>query len=167
MKQSKTPNSRRAFLKTSILGLGALGTSAATLASPSEQPSTFAGAALKPDPKPPGSDIRVWVTNMKQRFAAGTPIPWLPAAPSASTTPSTESVRLVDANKFQDILGFGGCFSDAACYVFNQLREPAREHLLHEMFHPSEMGLSVHRTCIGSADSAAMLYSYDEGEPDP
>ncbi len=29
------------------------------------------------------------------------------------------------------------------------------------------MSLSVNRTCIGAADSAAKVYSYDEGEADP
>ena len=85
--------------------------------------------------------------------------------PSAETNP--EFVQLFTANKFQEILGFGGCFSDAACYVISKLKQPLREQLLHEMFHPSEMGLSVNRTCIGSADTAVKLYSYDEGEADP
>jgi len=51
--------------------------------------------------------------------------------------------------------------------VINQLQKPARDQLLHELFHPSELGLSVNRTCVGSADSAAKLYSYDDGDPDP
>ena len=44
------------------------------------------------------------------------------------------------ATKYQEILGFGGAFTDATCYTFNQLAAPAREQLFHEMFHPSEMG---------------------------
>jgi glucosylceramidase len=78
-----------------------------------------------------------------------------------------DAVQVVPTNKYQDILGFGGCFSDASCYVINQLREPLREELLHELCHPSEMGFNVHRTCVGSADSAASLYSYDDGDADP
>jgi len=74
---------------------------------------------------------------------------------------------LVPGNRFQEVLGFGGCFSDAACYVISQLKGPLREQLLHELFHPSEMNLSVNRTCIGAADSAAALYSYDDGDADP
>jgi len=109
------------------------------------------------------SDIAVWFTNGKQRFAAGRPIQWQPA----STPTATDSIQLIAANKFQDILGFGGCFSDASCYVINQLHPPLREQLLHEMFHPWEMGLSVNRTCVGAADSAAKLYSYDDGDADP
>lgn len=163
MTHAKIANSRRTFLKTSVLGFGALHAGAATLASRAADPSNPVGLAPKLDARQPGSDIRVWFTNEKQRFAAGTPIPWQ----AASTTPSTDSLRLIEANRFQDILGFGGCFSDAACYVMNQLQPPVREQLLHEMFHPSEMGLNVNRTCIGAADSAATLYSYDEGDADP
>ena len=161
MKRTRIPGSRRAFIKTAAFGLSALGASASGSGSRSGLWPVRTGA--EGDAKPPGSDIRIWFTNGKQRFAGGAPISWQAASP----TPSTDSVRLIEANKFQDILGFGGCFSDAACYVINQLHAPLREQLLHEMFHPSEMGLNVHRTCIGSADSAASLYSYDDGEADP
>ena len=76
-------------------------------------------------------------------------------------------MRLVTGNQFQDILGFGGCFSDAACFQISQLGQERREEFLHDLFHPSGMNLSVNRTRIGAADSAAEVYSYDEGEADP
>jgi glucosylceramidase len=163
MKQTKSPNSRRAFIKNSALGLGALGAGASVLASATVRKSAPLGIAPDAAAKQPASDIAVWFTNGKQRFAAGRPIQWQPA----STPSTTDSIQLIVANKFQDILGFGGCFSDAACYVINQLHLPLREQLLHELFHPLEMGLSVNRTCIGAADSAAKLYSYDDGDADP
>jgi glucosylceramidase len=49
----------------------------------------------------------------------------------------------------------------------NQLPASARAQLFHQMFHPSEMGLSVCRTCVGASDYATKLYSYDDGDPDP
>jgi glucosylceramidase len=150
-------------MRTSALGLGALGAGALPLAHTTADASGRSGIIFDVDAKQPASDIAVWFTNGKQRFAPGRPIAWQPA----STPPAADSIQLVVANKFQDILGFGGCFSDAACYVIDQLRAPAREQLLHEMFDPSEMGLNVNRTCIGAADSAAKLYSYDDGEDDP
>jgi len=163
MKPTNTPNSRRAFIKTSAVGLGALGAGASALASATAHMSDPIGAAPKADAKQPTSDVAIWFTSGKQRFAAGRAIPWHPA----SAPPAADSIQLVVANRFQDILGFGGCFSDAACYVINQLPPPARAQLLQEMFHPSEMGLNVNRTCIGAADSAAKLYSYDDGDDDP
>ena len=143
--------------------MGALGAGTSVLSSATTRNAPLFAEFPVAGAKQPPSDIAVWFTNSKQRFTSGKPIQWQ-AAPA---TPSTEAVQLVAANKFQDILGFGGCFSDAACYVISQLHEPAREQLLHEMFHPSEMGLSVNRTCIGAADSAATLYSYDDGDADP
>jgi glucosylceramidase len=157
-------NSRRAFLKLSAMSMGAVG---GGLFDPPFTQKATAVAAPSENPKP-GSEISVWFTNKTQRFAPGQKLHWLPAPVTTSAdTPNPESVRIAPAIKFQEILGFGGCFSDASCYVINQLKPPAREQLLHEMFGPSEMNLSVNRTCIGAADSAATLYSYDEGDADP
>jgi glucosylceramidase len=110
-----------------------------------------------------GSQISIWVTSGEERFAAAPRAIWGPT----SKTPGADQILLDPSKKFQDILGFGGAFTDAACYTFNQLIPPAREQLFHEMFHPSEMGLSVCRTCIGSSDYSVKLYSFDDGEPDP
>ena len=155
-------SSRRRFLKLSALGMGAAGAASIMPSVTASAVRAHANVLSTEDASPP-SEIRVWFTNGKQRFSAGQPIPWHPL----TKQPATESIQLVAQNKFQEILGFGGCFSDAACYVISQLHEPAREQLLHEMFHPSEMGLNVNRTCIGAADSAATLYSYDDGDADP
>ena len=154
--------SRRDFLRSSVLGVGAIGTGS-WVPSALRHPLPIATSTTEANPAP-SSDITVWYTNGKQRFAAGEPIRWQSAiAPSIA-----EAITLVPANKFQDILGFGGCLSDTSCYLISQLRQPLRDQLLHEMFHPSEMNLSVNRTCIGAADSAVTLYSYDESEtPDP
>ena len=51
--------------------------------------------------------------------------------------------------------------------MIHQLDPAARERFLHELFHPSELGISVTRICVGSSDYATRMYSYDEGEPDP
>lgn len=162
MKSTPVKSSRRGFIRNSAIGLGAAAAGASL--------SPFAAAGLpeplgarESDTTAPLSEIAVRVTHGKERFASGQPIPWQPA----STPPATDSIRLVVSNKFQDLLGFGGCFSDASCYLIDKLHPPAREQFLRELFHPSEMGLSVNRTCIGSADSATKLYSYDEGEADP
>ena len=34
------------------------------------------------------------------------------------------------------------------------------------MFHPSALGLSVCRTCMGASDYSTEVFSYDEGDPD-
>jgi glucosylceramidase len=108
-------------------------------------------------------EISVWVTSGSERFAAASSARWRPA----SGTAGTDQLQLNPNMKFQEILGFGGAFTDAACYTFNQLSPAAREHLFHELFHPSEMGLSTGRVCLGSSDYSTKVYSYDDGEADP
>jgi glucosylceramidase len=84
-----------------------------------------------------------------------------------SAVPAGPVVVLDPTKQFQSVLGFGAAFTDASCYMFNQLSSAAREQLFQEMFHPSEMGLNVCRTCMGASDYSTSVYSYDEGEADP
>ncbi len=137
--------SRRNFLKISALGLAA--------SSASRWPAAFAA---------PAGDISVRVTGGTLRYAAAPAISWRSGEGGGKNV-----VTLDPAKRFQDVLGFGAAFTDAACYTFNRLEPAAREGLFHELFHPSEMGLNVCRTCIGSSDYSTEVFSYDEGEPDP
>jgi glucosylceramidase len=158
-----TNSSRRDFL-----GLSALGLAAAMVR---KEEVAQAGAMTRPEQESGqgkeapnrGAEISVWVTSGEERFAAAPKVAWGPAG----QVPGAEQIQLDPGKKFQEILGFGGAFTDAACYMFNQLEATAREKLLHELFHPSEMGLSVCRTCVGSSDYSTKVYGFDEGEPDP
>jgi len=145
----KNESSRRTFLKMSAIGLATAASSDLTVA--------MSGRAA-----PPSGDISVRVTGGKLRYEAAPSLKW------ASGNAAGENTIAVDpGQKFQEMLGFGAAFTDAACYMFNQLPTAAREQLLHELFHPSELALNVCRTCIGSSDYATEMFSYDEGEADP
>jgi glucosylceramidase len=147
--------------RRSFLGISALGLAAAIAPGEVIRP---AAVTSSEDERPPDSpDISIWVTSGDERFAAAPRATWRPA----SGTPGADQLRLNPSIKFQEILGFGGAFTDAACYTFNQLSPAAREQLFHELFHPAEMGLSVGRICVGSSDYSTKLYSFDDGEPDP
>lgn len=143
---------RREFLKRSAAGVaaGAMVEALPTLA-----------ADLSVGPTAPGIEVRI--TDEKRRFESGPSLSWQPI----SGTRSGEVISLDPEKKFQEILGFGAAFTDASCYMFHQLPREAREKLFHEIFHPSELGLSVCRTCIGASDYSTELYSFDEGEADP
>jgi glucosylceramidase len=144
-----TDQTRRDFLK--ISGLGAAAIVAGEIKPAQASPATRNG------------DLSIWVTDESQRLKSGPAISWQAASGSAS--PDAIVVDL--SKKFQPILGFGSAFTDASCYTYNRLDPGAREKLFHEMFHPSEMGLSVCRTCIGASDYSTKLYSLDDGGPDP
>ena len=109
------------------------------------------------------SDLRVWVTDKQHKLSAAPAIAWR-AAPVPS---GADAISLHPEKKYQEILGFGGAFTDASCYMFQQLSPAARTELFHTLFDPGEMNLNVCRTCIGAADSASSVYSYDDGELDP
>ena len=161
---------RRDFLKTATAGV-ATGLAGMTAVSASHaEARAAAGAALpRPDDSPSGT-IEVRVTDATRKFAAAPSIAWAPPPP-ITQPPAPGSigniVDLVPSQTFQEHLGIGGAFTDGTCYTFHQLSEDARAQLFDEMFHPSEMGLSVGRICIGSSDYSTEVYSYDEGAPDP
>jgi len=139
---------RREFLKVSVGGVVAAKT--AKLA-----------RALPASVLPPRGDISIHVTSGALRYHAEPTVAW-------KSGKAGENVIELDAGKkYQEILGFGAAFTDAACYTFNRLEPSARETLFHELFHPAEMGINVCRTCIGSSDYSTEVFSYDEGEPDP
>jgi glucosylceramidase len=106
--------------------------------------------------------IAVQQTADTKRFAEGPALKWQPATGS-----SAGAILLDPTRTYQEMLGFGGAHTDASAYMINELDASTREKFLRELYHPSELGLEVGRVCIGSADYAATMYSYDEGEPDP
>jgi glucosylceramidase len=119
-------------------------------------------AATVPAQGAPSGDIGVRLTAGAKRYAEEQPLSWQPAG-----SPSLGAIVLDPADTYQEVLGFGAAFTDASCYMFNQLSAAPRERLFRELFHPSEMGLSVCRTCVGSSDYSASVYSFDDGDADP
>jgi glucosylceramidase len=143
---------RRDFLKA---GSATLGVAAALQA----LPETVRAAELAP-----AGPIRLRQTAGANRYAE---LPALAWTPGGRPFPSSD-VRLDPTRRYQQILGLGGAFTEAATYMFQRLAPNDRAKLFHELFHPSEMNLSVGRTCIGSSDYATEAYSYcDSPTPDP
>ena len=108
--------------------------------------------------------IAVTATTSNKQLAKVDDLHWTRAADKST---SSDTIDIEPSKKFQSILGFGGAFTDSTCYTFNEMPAEARKKLFHELFDPSELGLNVCRTCIGSSDYSTHAYSYDEGEPDP
>jgi glucosylceramidase len=145
--------SRRDFVKSSAASVGAAAALYTT-------PLTAAAHLVAPAMAGP---IRVWQTTGTERHAAHPDLSWRAGGGTAPT-----DVVVDPQHRKQEVLGFGGAFTDAATYTFNQLAPAARAALFRELFHPGEMNLSVGRTCIGSSDYSTVAYSYDDSPtPDP
>jgi glucosylceramidase len=140
---------RREFMKLSAAG--AIGASLAV------------DAAALPTTEGPKGNIAIWQTAGSARHTAQAATKW-----SAQSKQSATVIEIDPSREFQSVLGFGAALTDAACFTINRLNPDARKQLLHDFFHPSELGLNVSRLCIGSSDYATKQYSYSEGaEPDP
>ena len=141
---------RREFIKLSAVGVVA---ASAT---------DLAAASRSVAPEPQSEEIKVRLTAGEMRYQAQPSLKW-----NRSTNAPGNTIQVNPSNKYQQMLGFGAAFTDGACYTFNRLDPSDREALFHDLFHPSEMGLNVCRTCMGASDYSSEVFSYDEGDPDP
>ncbi|HEX9105787.1 MAG TPA: hypothetical protein VF832_01130, partial [Longimicrobiales bacterium] len=153
----RNPLSRRDFIRVGTAGLGAIAAAAGSIAEP-------ASAESAPAPgRAPAGPIRVAQTGGSLHHAERPALTW-----SGGAGRGGPAITLRPERQAQEVLGFGAAFTDAACYTFNRLTPEARAALFHELYHPSEMGFNVGRTCVGSSDYSTVPYSYDESpEPDP
>jgi len=149
---------RREFLRTTALGLVATAATGTKVWGANGKE-----LASEPSRRDEFRDIVPWVTSDQKRHSRADAVRWQAASGSAASS----EILLSPDKEFQEILGFGAAFTEAACFTFGQLAAQPREQLMNELFHPSEMGLNVCRTCIGASDYSLKPYSYDEGEPDP
>ncbi|HVU47601.1 MAG TPA: glycoside hydrolase family 30 beta sandwich domain-containing protein [Terracidiphilus sp.] len=87
---------------------------------------------------------------------------------TASESGSTTRVTVDASQRFQSVLGFGGAFTDASCYLLSRMDAEQRRKLLNEFFGQDGLGLSMGRTCMGASDYSRTAYSYDDATaPDP
>ncbi|HWB99356.1 MAG TPA: glycoside hydrolase family 30 beta sandwich domain-containing protein, partial [Bryobacteraceae bacterium] len=87
---------------------------------------------------------------------------------TASESGSATRVTVDASQRFQSVLGFGGAFTDASCYLLSRMDAEQRRKLLNEFFGQDGLGLSMGRTCMGASDYSRTAYSYDDATaPDP
>jgi glucosylceramidase len=147
--QKMKTTSRRTFLQQSA--------ALAALAAGANELPSWAAAQSSAAP------MRAWITAGEKRFDPLPIGPWQTAAAESSA-----AVEIDGAKKFQSILGFGGAFTDASCYLFSRMEPGARKGLMDEFFGAKGLRMSLGRTCMGSSDYSLNAYSYDDSpEPDP
>ena len=112
----------------------------------------------------PGSpSVRAWITEGEQRFNDFAVDPW-----QASTSVSGPDVEIDPTQQFQSILGFGGAFTEASCYLLSRMEPARRKLLMEELLGAGGLRLSLGRTCIGASDYSRTAYTYDDSPvPDP
>jgi glucosylceramidase len=119
---------------------------------------------LYAESQPVQGPVRAWSTTAQQKFQ---PIQSPPQWESGEEL-SPLAIYLEPATTYQEILGFGGAFTDASCYHLHLMEPDARHAFLSDLYGPSGLRLSVGRTCIGTSDYSTKMYSYDDTpEPDP
>ena len=74
----------------------------------------------------------------------------------------TNNVIKINENKtYQSILGFGGAFSEAACYTLNKLSTSQKEKILDAYFNKEKgLGYNLGRVSINSCDFSLQSYDY-------
>lgn len=112
---------------------------------------------------PAASQILAWVTTDEEKFKP------VPAPPWRESTGAPAPRIEIDATKqFQSILGFGGAFTDASCYLLSRMEPAQRRALMEELVGASGLQLSVGRTCVGASDYSRSTYTFDDSPtPDP
>ena len=130
---------RRGLLKLSSLGLVSLASAAGADAKGAQDDG--------PSDHGASDDIQVRVTAGTRRLAAAPSLSW-----HRETGSRADCIAVQSDTTYQNVLGFGAAFTDAACYLFHQLSPDPRNELFRDLFHPSKIGLNVCRLCIGASD---------------
>lgn len=83
------------------------------------------------------------------------------------TTAKAETmIQLQPEIEYQEIIGFGGAFTESACYNLFRVNEKVREEALKAYFDPEEgIGYTIGRVSIHGCDFSLSSYSYiEEGD---
>ena len=73
---------------------------------------------------------------------------------------------LLRSTRYQELLGFGGAFTDSASFVFSSLNATLQKMVLDMYFSEQGIGYSLGRLPIGSCDFSLGTYNYDDTKKD-
>ena len=82
---------------------------------------------------------------------------------AAGAVPAGATVEIDPAVKFQEIVGFGGAFTEASADALSKISPQHRAEVIQAYFDPVKgLGYAICRTHIGSCDFSLSNYSYSE-----
>lgn len=82
-----------------------------------------------------------------------------------SKKPNSLENNIIDINSdifFQDLIGFGGAFTESACYSINTVDNSLYNKILDEYFSEEGLNYNLCRLPIGSSDFSLNSYSYSK-----
>ena len=79
---------------------------------------------------------------------------------------ATDSITLRPETKYQEIVGFGGAFTEASAHLLNKLSTEKRAQIIQAYFSEDGANYSLTRTHINSCDFSLSNYSYAPIEGD-
>lgn len=79
---------------------------------------------------------------------------------NASKKKENQVIRINPNFSFQEILGFGGAFTESSCYILSQIDKKIANTILDEYFLDSHLNYQFGRISIGSCDFSLKPYSY-------
>lgn len=86
-----------------------------------------------------------------------------PVSFSSDQAPSATHIELDPERKYQEMIGFGGAFTEAAAYSLSLISPEKREEVIHRYFDPEKgLGYRLGRTHINSCDFSLGNYTYVE-----
>jgi len=118
---------------------------------------------------PTAGRVAVWVTSADLREALSP----MPAISFGPVKPAIPVIEVSDANRYQQITGFGAAMTDTSAWLlYDELRPTARAEAISALFGPDGIGLNYVRVAIGASDFTAngVPYTYDDmpaGQSDP
>jgi glucosylceramidase len=91
------------------------------------------------------------------RLSHKPPLSW-----TTKNFPANISIVLDPTIKYQQILGFGGAFTESAAYVWSQLNSKLQQEVIDAYFGPNGHHYTVCRTHINSCDFSLANFSFDD-----
>lgn len=85
------------------------------------------------------------------------------AAPAAATTNAAGALVLDPAQRYQEMIGFGGALTESSAWVLAQLPAERRREVLRRYYDPEVgIGYTLARTHMNSCDFSLSMWSLDE-----
>lgn len=75
---------------------------------------------------------------------------------------ATAVLTITSTRKFQNVIGFGGAFTESAGFVFSKLSAKTQQKVVELYFGKTGIGFSLGRIHINSCDFSLSSYNYDD-----